>query len=112
MTTQPKTLLVLTTLGVMILTNIADATESGGTSKALGVDTVMAGVMPPPGLNITNFTAFYTADRTLDSDGNARANLSNFDLFVFADVLRLRYVFPNVTFLGARTSKRGWATRY
>ncbi len=106
MTTQPKTLLVLTTLGVMILTNIADATESGGTSKALGVDTVMAGVMPPPGLNITNFTAFYTADRTLDSDGNARANLSNFDLFVFADVLRLRYVFPNVTFLGANIEAR------
>lgn len=83
------------------------ATEGGGTSKALGVDTVTAGVMPPPGLNITNFTAFYTADRTLDSNGNDRLNLTNFDLFVFADVVRFRYVFPkNVTFLGANIEAR------
>ncbi|MFN2509625.1 MAG: transporter [Chthoniobacterales bacterium] len=85
------------------------ATEGGGTSKALGVDTVLAGMMPPPGLNITNFTAFYFADRTLDSDGNDRPNLSNFDLFVFAEVLRFRYVFPKVTFLGANIEARvGW----
>jgi len=82
------------------------ATEGGGTSKALGVDTVLAGVMPPPGLNITNFTAFYFADRTLDSNGNDRANLSNFDLFVFAEVMRFRYIFPNVTFLGANVEAR------
>jgi len=63
-------------------------------------------MMPPPGLNITNFTAFYTADRTLDSDGNDRLNLSNFDLFVFAEVLRFRYIFPNVTFLGANIEAR------
>ena len=85
------------------------ATEGGGTSKALGVDTVMAGVMPPPGLNITNFLAFYTAGRTLDSNGNDRANLENFDLFVLAEVPRFRYVFPNATFLGANIEARvGW----
>jgi hypothetical protein len=82
------------------------ATEGGGTSKALGVDTVMAGVMPPPGLNIMNFLAFYTADQTLDSNGNDRPNISNFDLFVVAETFRLRYVWPRVTLLGANIETR------
>ncbi len=85
------------------------ATEGGGTSKALGVDTVISGVMPPPGLNITNFMVYYTADRTLDSDGNDRLNIMNFDLAVFAEVLRFRYVWPRITFLGANIETRfGW----
>lgn len=90
----------------------ARATEGGGTSKALGVDTVMAGVMPPPGLNIMSFTAYYTADRTLDSNGNDRANLQNFDLSVFAEVLRFRYVVPHVNILGANLEARFGATLY
>jgi hypothetical protein len=98
---------VITAIGLLLAAPVnVLATEGGGTSKALGVDTVFAGVMPPPGLNITNFTAFYTADRTLDSNGNDRANLENFDLFVFAEVMRFRYIFPNVTFLGANVEAR------
>lgn len=85
----------------------ANATEGGGTSKALGVDTVMAGVMPQPGFQLTNFLAFYTADETLDSSGNARPNISNFDLFVVAETLRLRYILPeDVKFLGANIEAR------
>jgi hypothetical protein len=89
-----------------LVPNTTTATEGGGTSKALGVDTVLAGVMPPPGLNITNFLAFYTASETLDSSGNDRPGLSNFDLFVFAEVIRFRYVLPRVTFLGANIEAR------
>ncbi len=102
--TLPRFLCALMLLAASPVTGYA--TEGGGTSKALGVDTVMAGVMPPPGLNITNFTAFYTADRTLDSNGNDRANLTNFDLFVFAEVVRFRYILPNATFLGANVEAR------
>ena len=101
-----KLALPFAAFAAMIVSSPVLATEGGGTSKALGVDTVMAGVMPPPGLNITNFTAFYTADRTLDSNGDDRPNLTNFDLFVFAEVLRFRYVFPKVTFLGANIEAR------
>ena len=101
-----KLVLSLVAFAAMIVSNTVLATEGGGTSKALGVDTVTAGVMPPPGLNITNFTAFYTADRTLDSNGDDRLNLTNFDLFVFAEVIRFRYVFPKVTFLGANVEAR------
>ncbi|MEO5753093.1 MAG: transporter [Chthoniobacterales bacterium] len=91
---------------VFLLPRLAIATEGGGTSKALGVDNVLAGMMPPPGLNLTNFLAFYTASHTLDSSGNDRPNLSNFDLFVTAETLRLRYVLPGVTLLGANIETR------
>ncbi len=89
-----------------ILPPLANATEGGGTSKALGVDNVLAGVMPPPGLNLTNFLAFYISSHTLDSSGNDRPNIANFDLFVTAETLRLRYVWPGVTLLGANIETR------
>src|SRR4051812_198759 len=79
----------------------ASATEGGGSSKALGVDTVMAGVMPPPGLRLTTFVGGYYAHGTLDREGSPRAGISNFDLKVVAITLRLQYVWPGVTWLGA-----------
>ena len=91
---------------IAIVPNTATATEGGGTSKALGVDNVMAGIMPPPGLQLTNFLAFYTAGHTLDSSGNDRAGLSNFDLFVTAETLRFRYVWPGVKLFGADVETR------
>lgn len=103
------TRVLIGSLGILYLTGAADnlrATEGGGTSKALGVDTVMAGVMPPPGLNFTNFLVFYTAGETLDSDGDPRLGISNFDLFVVAETFRLRYIWPRVTFLGANIETR------
>lgn len=106
MKTAPRFVIIFLALAAAILPKSVSATEGGGTSKALGVDTVLSGRMPPPGLNIMSFTAFYTADRTLNSDGNDVPNLTNFDLFVFAEVLRFRYVFPHVTFLGANLEAR------
>jgi hypothetical protein len=98
--------LLLTFLCVGIAPKNVTATEGGGTSKALGVDTVMAGVMPPPGLQITNFLVYYTASNTLDSSGNDRPGISNFDLSVFAETLRLRYVWPKVELFGANIETR------
>jgi hypothetical protein len=98
--------LLLITFWIVITPTTVTATEGGGTSKALGVDTVMAGVMPPPGLNITNFLVYYTANNTLDSSGNDRPFLTDFDLDVFAETVRLRYILPKVTFLGANVEAR------
>ncbi|MGZ5552161.1 MAG: SphA family protein [Chthoniobacterales bacterium] len=88
------------------------ATEGGGTSKALGVDNILAGVMPPPGLNLQSFTAYYFTNQTLDSNGNDRANPINFELHAFAEVIRARYVFPNFTILGGDLELRYGATLY
>lgn len=95
---------------IAIVPNTATATEGGGTSKALGVDTVMAGVMPPPGIQLTNFLVYYTADRTLDSSGNGRPNISDFNLEVLAETLRVRYILPDtIKLLGANIELRaGW----
>lgn len=102
-------LLLAAAIYIVIGPNTAIATESGGTSKALGVDTVMAGVMPPPGLRLTNFMARYDTSHTLDSSGNDRTGVSNFDLSASAETLRLQYVWPRVQLWGANLETRvGW----
>ena len=88
------------------------ATEGGGTSKAVGVDTVMTGVMPPPGLRLTTFASYYQAGKTLDGAGNERRGLSNFDLTAEALTLRVQYVWPGVELLGANVETRVGLTAY
>jgi hypothetical protein len=67
----------------------------------LGVDTILVGVIGPPGsLRLTNFVSYYTANRTLDSSGNPRPGISNFDVNV-AYTLRLQYVWPQAKLWGA-----------
>jgi hypothetical protein len=85
---------VLLASSVLITPLQGFATEGGGSSKALGVDTVLAGVMPPPGLRLTTFLGYYQADKTLDGSGNPRPNISNFDLDAGALTLRFQYVWP------------------
>jgi len=93
-------------LFIAIVSVTASATEGGGTSKALGVDTVMAGVQPPPGLRLTTFLARYDTDHTLDSSGNDRAGLSNFDVYANAVTFRFQYVWKGVELWGANIETR------
>jgi hypothetical protein len=88
------------------------ATEGGGTSKALGVDTVMAGVMPPPGMRLTTFLSYYDADKTLDGSGNPRPGISDFSLEVEALTFRFQYVWPDTQLWGADIETRVGFTAY
>jgi hypothetical protein len=103
-----RVLLLLSSAAVCLFPiRTAIATEGGGTSKALGVDNVLAGVIPPPGaLQLENFVVYYGAGHTLDSSGNDRPFIRNFDLSIWAEVLRVRYVLPGITFLGANVETR------
>jgi hypothetical protein len=105
-----KNLRRLSFLGASLLAIIVGepvmATEGGGTSKALGVDTVLSGVMPPPGLRLTTFVAYYDADHTLDSSGNDRAGISNFNVHASAVTPRLQYVWSGVELWGANIETR------
>src|SRR5881628_186312 len=92
-------------LGIIVAHPVM-ATEGGGTSKALGVDTVLPGVMPPPGLRLTTFVAYYDADHTLDSSGNDRAGISNFNVHASAVTPRLQYVWRGVELWGANIETR------
>jgi hypothetical protein len=91
----------------------ATATEGGATNKALGVDTVLAGVMGSPGsVRNTNFLAYYHADQTLDGSGRPRAGLSSFDLDVSAATSRFQFVWPEAKLFGADIETRVGATWY
>lgn len=88
------------------------ATEGGGTSKALGVDTVMSGVMPPPGMRLTTYAAYYTANETMDGNGDPRPGITNFDLKAEALTFRLQYVWPGAQLWGAAIETRVGASAY
>lgn len=88
------------------------ATEGGGTSKALGVDTVLSGVMPPPGLRLTTYLAYYDATDTLDSSGHSRPNISNFSLRAEAATFRFQYVWADAKLWDADIETRVGFTAY
>lgn len=83
------------------------ATEGGGTSKLLGVETVMAGVMPPPGVpRLLMVASHYKTRRSLDGAGQPRAAISNFDLEFVGTAARLQYVWKDFKILGANVESR------
>ncbi len=83
------------------------ATEGGGTSKLLGVETVLAGVMPPPGqLRMLVSASDYRATRTHDAAGNPRPGLSDFALKFSGLAVRVQYVWPDAKLLGADIETR------
>lgn len=84
----------------------SEATEGGGSNKIPGADTVLAGVMPDPGLHLTAFAGRYEADRTLNGAGNPRPGISNFDVRVHAVTARLQYVWPDAKLWGANIETR------
>jgi hypothetical protein len=91
----------------------AVATEGGATNKALGVDTVLVGVMGPPGsLRFTSYFGYYHGNELLDGSGNPRAGVTNFDLEVYAATIRLQYVWPNTKLWGADIESRIGVTPY
>ena len=93
---------------VVALTSLpALATEGGATNKILGADTVLSGVMGPPGSLLSlSFVTYYHADKTVDGAGDPRPGISNFDVNVMAVSTRLGYVWPDAKFLGADIETR------
>src|SRR5215471_1735849 len=101
-----RSAIALTAL-IAALSGPAAATENGATNKVLGVDTVLVGVIGPPGsVRNTNFLGYYHADQTLGASGNPRPGISNFDLNVSAITSRLQYVWPNAKLWGADIETR------
>lgn len=92
---------------------MAAGSEGGGSAKAFGVDTVLTGVMPPPGtLRLTTFLSYYEANQTLDGNGDPRPGISNFRLTAGAATLRFQYVWPDAKLWGADLETRLGFTAY
>jgi hypothetical protein len=82
------------------------ATEGGGTVYPLGVNTVLAGRMPPPGLTGFLYLSDYQANKTMDDSGNRKAGVHDFEINVQAISARLDYVYTDYTLLGAKLASR------
>jgi hypothetical protein len=95
-----------------VVPDVAKATEAGGSSKAVGVDTVLCGVMPDPGLLLTTYLGYYNSDHTLDSSGHDRAGISNFHLRAESATLRFQQVWSGVELWGANIETRVGFTPY
>lgn len=103
--------LIVALFGAVLPVN-AGATEGGGSSLAVGVNTVMAGVMEPPGTYLKTFITQYDANHTLDTSGNDKAGVSNFQIRVDAANFRLSQIWSGVELWGATVETRVGFTGY
>ena len=82
------------------------ATEGGGNSYPLGVETNYSGVMLPEGLHPFVYYAHYEASHFKDDSGHDNPRLANFGLRSDAVALRLSYVWLGMRLLGANVETR------
>lgn len=103
----------LAAAGAVGLALPAPATELGATSKALGTDTVLVGLMAPPGTWRTlNTITYYNASRNLDGSGNPRPGMTQFEVDATLFTSRLSYVWSGVELFGANIESRIGAAIY
>jgi len=82
------------------------ATEGGGNSNPVGVETNYNGMMPPEGLHTFAYYAHYTADRFKDNNGDDNRKFTRFKLESNGMALRVSYVWPGVRVFGATVETR------
>ncbi|MCK6391510.1 MAG: hypothetical protein L6Q40_10915, partial [Azonexus sp.] len=95
-------------LGVVLAGAIhsALATEGGGSSYPVGVETNYTGIMLPEGQHLLVYYQHYAADRATDGGGGDNPRFAQFRMR--ADVLALRYsqVWRGVKIAGAHVESR------
>ena len=84
----------------------ASATEGGGNTYPIGVETNFPGFMLPEGLHVMTYYQHYSASHSKDGAGNDNQRLAYYKFN--ADVLaaRFSYVWPGVNWLGASVETR------
>ncbi|GAB1535348.1 transporter [Geovibrio sp. ADMFC3] len=84
-----KTFFLCAFLMVSLSTSVF-ATEGGGSSSSNGSEGTMAGVLPPKGLYLINYTTYMHSDRFNDSNGNSA--VPDFELKGTATIFRFVYM--------------------
>lgn len=85
----------------------ACATELGATNRGLGTDTVLIGLMGPPGSTFLGVTLTrYEANRVLDGSGSPRPDRLDFRLDATVFTVRMSYVWPEAKLFGADVETR------
>lgn len=101
---RPRPLTALLALGVVCAP--AWATENGGNSYALGVETNFSGLMLPEGLHAFAYYQHYEASHNKDNSGADNARLAYYKVRSDTVAVRLSYVWPGVRLLGANVETR------
>lgn len=99
-----STAAVLASLAVVAVP--VSATEGGGNSYPIGVETNFSGLMPPEGLHAFAYYTAYSADSSQGNNGSNNPQLAYFKLRSSAFVGRLSYVWPGVRVFGANLETR------
>ena len=84
----------LAVFGMFAVTNIAQATEGGGSTYPGGTENYLAGAVPPPGFYVLEYGQMYTADAVKDNSGNT-IPIPGFKLNVAVAATRLVWSTPN-----------------
>lgn len=87
-------------------TGAALATEGGGNSYPVGVETNNPGVMLPEGLHLLAYYTHYSASHAKDNSGNDNARFAYYKLRADAVSVRFSYVWPRVRWFGANVETR------
>lgn len=82
------------------------ATEGGGNSYPLGVNTSFVGLMAREGSTAYFYFSHYAADKTKDNAGNDNPRLADFRLRSNVGSVRYSYVWPGVRVFGAKVETR------
>jgi hypothetical protein len=84
----------------------AVATEGGGNSYPVGVETNYNGLMLPEGLHPFYYYSYYSASHFKDNRGNNSAQLAKFHIESNIVAARLSYIWPGVKLFGANLETR------
>ena len=84
----------------------AAATEGGGNSYPVGVETNYNGMMLPEGLHPFLYYQYYSASHFKDDGGHDNRQFANFALQINSIAARLSYVWPGVRVFGANVETR------
>lgn len=82
------------------------ATEGGGNSYPVGVETNYVGMMLPDGLTAFLYYQHYDANELKDNNGNNNSKLAYFRLVADVGAVRLTYVWPGIELFGANIETR------
>lgn len=100
-------LAMLAACAALVLTPCAAlATEGGGNSYAVGIETHYSGVMFQDGLHMLAYYAYYDAPDNRDNAGHSNGKLAYFHSKVNTLAVRLSYVWPGVKLFGASVETR------
>jgi hypothetical protein len=80
---------------------VVNATEGGGNSYPIGVETNFSGLMPTEGLHVYGYYSNYSSSHSKDNNGNDNARLAYYKVKSNTVSVKVSYVWPGVKFLDA-----------